>query len=63
MARKTDTLRIRIAPQEKAIAALLAERECQSTSEYLRATIRRDARELGLWPPPEMVARQGQPMP
>jgi len=63
MARKTDTLRLRITPEEKVVAARLASRERLSTSEWVRSCIRANARELGLWPPPDMAARQGQSMP
>jgi len=59
---KTDVLRIRITPEEKATAARLAARECQSVSAWVRDAIRQNARACGLWPP-EMAARQGQPMP
>ena len=59
---KTDTLRIRITPEEKATAARLAARERLSTSAWVRDMIRQNARTCGLWPP-EIVARQGQSMP
>ena len=62
MSYKTDILRLRLTPEEKAIAARLAARERLSMSGWVRDQIRQGGRACGMWPPPDMAARQGQSM-
>ena len=62
MVHKTEDIRIRVAPAEKALARRLAAIECQNVSEWVRGAIRQRARACGMWPPAEMATQQGQRM-
>jgi len=54
---KTQEIRAKLNPTEKAALAAIAQAEVLNLSETIRALVREGARLRGLWPPTDMVAR------
>lgn len=49
--RKTEQLNTRLTAEELAAARMASKEERQNLSEWLRAILRADLRQRGLWPP------------
>jgi len=52
---RTSIVSLRANTAERAALLALARRERRTVSEFLRETIREQARAAGLWPPAEML--------